>query len=377
MHTDYPVFQPPTLPLEEARLANALATHCLPHEVSCGSLRLSLAFAPFAPDFSPRCLLGITVGKELWRVALPSAQALYLHPDLATWQQNIPLPPALQQAVLEIVAAPVLEALSNVFASTVKIRYTALWEEDGTSLTPTDSDALEALPPPVCTMPFCLNLSNAEHTLVLSLRLGLPNRAAAEALLLAVQNLPAPSVQPESPLLTAPLTMAFEYGSVQLSLAEWQGLGVEDILLPESLADENTVHLRFYSAQTPLNLAALGRRTEKGITLEQYPAFFSQEELVMSQNENQNPEAAEEQQPTEKSLDATAMGTLQVTLSFELEKRVLTLNELATLAPGYTFPLAVESAAPVTLSVNGKAVGRGRIVDMNGVLGVQVTALQQ
>ena len=97
----------------------------------------------------------------------------------------------------------------------------------------------------------------------------------------------------------------------------------------------------------------------------------------MSQNENQNPEAAEEQQPTEKSLDATAMGTLQVTLSFELEKRVLTLNELATLAPGYTFPLAVESTAPVTLSVNGKAVGRGRIVDMNGVLGVQVTALQQ
>jgi type III secretion protein Q len=375
MNTVYPAFQPSCLPLEEARIFNALATHCLPHDVSCGALRLSLAFAPFAQTFSPRCLLGIKVGKELWRVALPSTQALYLHPDLATWQENSPLPPALQQAVLEIVAAPVLEALSGLFASTIKIRYTALWEEDGTSLTPEDSAALEALPSPVCTVPLCLTISSAERTLVLPLRLALPNREAADALLLAVQNLPEPSLQPNSPLLTTPLTMAFEYGAVRLSLEEWQGLCVEDILLPESFADKNTLHLRFYSAQSPLNLAALGRRTEQGITLEQYPAFFSQEELVMSQNENQNPEAVE--QPTEKSLDATALGTMQVTLSFELEKRMLTLNELATLAPGYTFPLSVESTAPVTLSVNGKAVGRGRIVDINGVLGVQVTALQQ
>jgi type III secretion protein Q len=381
MNIAYPDFCAPALPLDEARLYNAFATHCLPHDVACGALRLSLDFTPFAPAFATRCLLGIKVGKELWRFALPTAQALHLHPDLAAWPAQAPLPPALQQAVLELVAAPLMEALGKFLGAAITVRYTALWEDDGTCLTPEDASALEALPEPVCELPLSLSLGSAEHSLTLPLRLALPSRTAANILLLAVQNLPSPSLQPNSPLYEIPLAVALEYGSLRLSYEEMHGLCIEDILLPETIADENTAWLRFYSGQLPLSMAAQGKRTAQGIVLEHFPVFFSQEERSMSQNtaspQQTTAPQAEEQHNAEKATEAADITALQVTLSFELEKRTLTLKELATLAPGYTFPLSVENTAPVTLSVNGKAVGRGRIVDINGVLGVQVTALQQ
>lgn len=69
------------------------------------------------------------------------------------------------------------------------------------------------------------------------------------------------------------------------------------------------------------------------------------------------------------------MGGLEVTLTFELERRRLTVRDVETLAPGYVFALGGDALSPVTLCVNGKAVGSGRLVDLSGTLGVQITRL--
>jgi type III secretion protein Q len=68
-------------------------------------------------------------------------------------------------------------------------------------------------------------------------------------------------------------------------------------------------------------------------------------------------------------------GELEVTLTFELERRLMTVRDVETLAPGYTFAFGGDALAPVTLYANGKSVGKGRLVDLNGTLGVQVVSL--
>ena len=94
-------------------------------------------------------------------------------------------------------------------------------------------------------------------------------------------------------------------------------------------------------------------------------------------SDNDNPpraemvsEAASEAQ--ENLIDGAA---LEVTIHFELEKKLLPFYELESLCPGKTFRLGVEPLSPVTLTLNGQALARGRLVDLNGALGVQITRL--
>lgn len=67
------------------------------------------------------------------------------------------------------------------------------------------------------------------------------------------------------------------------------------------------------------------------------------------------------------------VGELELPVVFELERRLLTVRDVEALAPGYTFALGGDALSPVTLTVNGRPVARGRLVDLNGTLGVQLT----
>jgi type III secretion protein Q len=69
------------------------------------------------------------------------------------------------------------------------------------------------------------------------------------------------------------------------------------------------------------------------------------------------------------------VGGIDVELCFELERRAMTVADLAALVPGYTFTLGCDPLSPVSLRINGAVVGTGRLVDINGMLGVQVDSL--
>ena len=66
---------------------------------------------------------------------------------------------------------------------------------------------------------------------------------------------------------------------------------------------------------------------------------------------------------------------LEMTVSFELGRQLMTVAEIAALTPGYTFALAADLTAPVQLRVNGQILGSGRLVDVGGALGVQLVSL--
>jgi type III secretion protein Q len=73
--------------------------------------------------------------------------------------------------------------------------------------------------------------------------------------------------------------------------------------------------------------------------------------------------------------EATGLDDLPVRLSFELGQFDLTLAELETLGPGHVFELARAEADGVDIVANGKRIGAGRAITINGTLGVQIVRL--
>jgi type III secretion protein Q len=68
---------------------------------------------------------------------------------------------------------------------------------------------------------------------------------------------------------------------------------------------------------------------------------------------------------------------LPIRLEVELARIELPLSELARLEPGTALPLALDRRGLVTLRVGERAVARGELVDVDGVVGVRVLSLEE
>lgn len=66
---------------------------------------------------------------------------------------------------------------------------------------------------------------------------------------------------------------------------------------------------------------------------------------------------------------------LQVCLSFDLGERILTLGELRSINSGYVFELGRDVRHAVSIRANGKYIGEGELVDIDGNVGVSVLRL--
>ncbi|MBP3730482.1 MAG: FliM/FliN family flagellar motor switch protein [Mailhella sp.] len=71
-------------------------------------------------------------------------------------------------------------------------------------------------------------------------------------------------------------------------------------------------------------------------------------------------------------MDVTDNDYLKMELDFELGQRDITIAKLNALTEGYSFSLH-RGESPVDIKINGTRLARGKIVDINGTLGVQVT----
>lgn len=67
---------------------------------------------------------------------------------------------------------------------------------------------------------------------------------------------------------------------------------------------------------------------------------------------------------------------LPVLLEVELARVEVSLGELARLEPGAALPLALDRRGLVTLRIGERAFARGELVDVDGAVGVRVTALE-
>lgn len=62
-------------------------------------------------------------------------------------------------------------------------------------------------------------------------------------------------------------------------------------------------------------------------------------------------------------------------MSFDLGERMMTLSELRTLAPGYVIELGRDIRRAVTIRVNGRKIGEGELVDIDGYIGLSLLSI--
>ncbi|MDR0340390.1 MAG: FliM/FliN family flagellar motor switch protein [Puniceicoccales bacterium] len=80
---------------------------------------------------------------------------------------------------------------------------------------------------------------------------------------------------------------------------------------------------------------------------------------------------------TPRPRDGFDVGAIEMTLSFDLGTLRLSLRDLESIKEGYSFLLDRPNDEFVTIRANGQPIGRGRIVNIDGRVGVQVEELNE
>jgi type III secretion system apparatus protein YscQ/HrcQ len=154
-----------------------------------------------------------------------------------------------------------------------------------------------------------------------------------------------------------PLPLRIEVGTTLLPLSALNEVAVGDVVLLDGSAGR--------------------RKNEVGLRLPSGPTFLGQLEagkvvVVRSGGEDMADEIDRDMddEPLIEDVDE-----LPVRLVFDIGTKDLTIGELRALAPGFAFDLDRDLTSPVTIRVNGRAIGSGELVEVDSRLGVRITDL--
>ena len=333
-----PVPMPLALPSQKidfTKIYNALSLREFPSTFPLGTLTAEVALMPIAPVFESVVVATVSVNGLSWQIGLDSERFLAAHPvfDEPEVEGTDPsqLPVELKAALAETLLAPVLERAGDVL---------------GVNLSFVD----------VAFAPKTLNASFGLYVTLLGserqrlqLAFVAPFAAAVDDMVSLLRVLP----KRETGLMSAalqdvPLTLSVCGGQTRLTEAQLNDLSVGDVVLPEQwLPTENRALLRLTSGTRCLDAAHC---QYEGDLLTFLDTWIGISENAMNKTDE-----------------------LEITLTFELDRKTVTIGELKSIQAGYTFAMSNMSQTPVTILANGKPVARGRLVDLNGVIGVQVT----
>lgn len=197
---------------------------------------------------------------------------------------------------------------------------------------------------------------------------------------------------------TLPVTLALTAGSVEISQQEWGSIQEGDFLV----LDQCTYHPKEKSGSFLATLSEmplfLMKSKNGAIKILDYADYFEDKSMTeesdptpeeMGQEMPPQEEAPQEMPPQEEmpqempeavAMEDTArtekmVATHDVPLSVTVEvaRLSITLNKLLALQPGNTLDLAITPEKGVNLTVNGKIVGRGELMQIGETLGVQIT----
>ncbi len=304
----------------------------------------------------------------LWRVEFSSLDLLQLRPELASWLQAdvanrfAMLPEGLIRAVLERLFLPVLDDISHysgmpaIFVGKPRASTRPMFTEHLDMLLRVEGQC------PVS----CLLRIAWQDTATL-----MPVVERLEA-----QPVPLPMQQAKMLLAGAEVSARLILGSMQLTPEELVSLHTGDVLLPP-LLQPGEPRLRLASG---LRLVCtLNGSTLTVCALESSCGHTIHGEQNMSETTEENAaqqDAAASGQPADPVLGQESLGALELDITFELPGLRLPLAECSRLAPGYTFTMSADAAhLPVTVLAGGRAVAVGRLVDVGGTLGVQLTQM--
>ena len=358
------------LPPGTVRLWNALACRLLPVAVTPDNGQ------PTAPTVHVTCpVAGGDIAEEaaftlyvnlngLWRVEFGNLDMLALRPELREWLQAdagnrfAMLPEGLIRAVLERLFLPVLDNISRQ----------------------TGMPAIFVGAPRAVTRPM---FAEQLHMLLRAgggLPISTPLRIAwqdAATLLPVVERLEALPLRRSGPpaLSHASVAAGLVIGGMRLTPEELASLNAGDVLLPPSLTPQEP-RLRLASDLSLVCDLKGDTLTLRALESPVGRATYGERNMSETVTEHAVPPDAANAQPAAPVLDQGDLEKLELDITFELPGLRLPLAECARLAPGHTFTLAADAAnLPVTVRAGGRAVALGRLVDVGGTVGVQLTQL--
>ncbi|OCQ54607.1 Yop proteins translocation protein Q [Photorhabdus australis subsp. thailandensis] len=159
-----------------------------------------------------------------------------------------------------------------------------------------------------------------------------------------------PKRQPRE-YLTIPLFLSLQWGSIKLTLNEFRTLESGDVLLLPPQQQPDTPLLGYLEG----HLWAYFKYHEHKLELITMHTLSSDS-------------------PNNTSL-VPDLNSLEIHVSFEVGRQTLDLHTLTSLQPGSLLDLGVPPDGEVRILVNQRCLGSGRLVDIQGRLGVRVECL--
>lgn len=184
-----------------------------------------------------------------------------------------------------------------------------------------------------------------------------------------------------------------------LSLAEFKNLELRDIIL---LNDDSFVSNGSCKVVIGDHLVYAGILKNKTLTLEslmeervdndnlhddlstemaheELPEALPEREHLeeMSSNSDFEEEGSEFEEETPAAVLPRELDDVQVTLAFEVGQKRIPLKELQTLKRGFTFELDNSIERPITIRANGRIIGVGELLQVDGRIGVRITSFSK
>lgn len=316
-------------------------------------------------------IFAIKVENSLWHIGFENSDWLLFHHAIKEKQslKNIYkdfLPLELQQVLAENIITPLLEQLEEKVHSQIILEKSYLYTINKKELS---SSYISCL----------LQVQDEETSYETVVYFFIPEEVGSIQFLEKIQKI-LPNIEKNTFVIkneSIMLPLSFCVGETELSLAEIKNLEQGDLILFDTYYLKDTF-IKIYPHYWQLektNAFNFNENQHILCTLKENLIYVKEwvktkhKGFSMEQNDNK-----EDIKDNETSSLSSAMGLSSMGLSihFELEQRMISLQELQAIKPGYTFALNVDLLAPVNLVVQGNTIGKGKIVDINGVLGVQV-----
>ncbi|MDR2450673.1 MAG: type III secretion system cytoplasmic ring protein SctQ [Candidatus Accumulibacter sp.] len=342
-------YRPPALTPDMARLCDALASRAA-LAAENAAFPLSFHFEPDAAPLAEQAVLTFEAGGFPWRLEFYDLDFLASNPALVGVEIGR-LPEPLVRAALLLALQAFLDRLENALRAPVN-------PEDETKRPPEARNWLD----PVLrfTLDFTGEAPARETPRHWRIPIGLRASSREGAAWLADrvrETLPESRRYPRRMSLL--LEVRLEAASMRVPASLLQNLAVADILIPPD-----------YPARDGRLILRLPDGSGFGLALSDGRATlidFSHHVYAKEMDVN----------PPDPPGGKPALAALEVPISFELERKLLPLATIESLAPGSVFPLGADPLSVVTVTLNGQALAAGRLVDLGGVLGVQITRLMQ
>lgn len=322
---------------ERVRLFNALSQRGMRLQTLVAQKQVEVRWLSDLPVFDAAFTGLFTVNGRSWRVSFENAQWLGLHsffdsPELRRLQLAA-LPIELLGAVAQVLFEPFCKSLGEVlgvpvaFETLVETTRETMPSQIGAMLTWKSDNVQES---------HCFVRLHAEAQDVRAFVPALRDRSRKGGGFLSesVRNIP--------------FALGVVLGGCSLSVQAIKALAAGDVVVPEVWLPAAGRCLLTLSDATGVTSAGEAMIEGRNVTLNR--PMDAALEIIMNRTDE-----------------------LQVQLSFELDRRTITVGELKNLEPGYVFRLNKTPEEIVTVYANGCAIARARLVEVGGAVGVQLT----